>query len=262
MRDPKTSRTAAGPRRVGCRAVWTHSAVQRAARRHVGPRGAAHAAERARPRLREARAAAAQRGVAAAEHDDLDARPRNCEGIRRDDSVALPSAAITAAAPACKGRQTQHRHICCAQGRGICHSWPCAHFRVLAVVTLGLGNEPCILRAPALIASMQMGARRTAVAALDLGQAGAARRRAPVRAAQREAPEVAPAAIQRAQQGGAVLCVTSGDWLPATVTEGRSIGSTVVRRQQQPCGLPPPDVLADLRIRRRLFCACVVSSTA
>jgi len=47
------------------------------------PRRAVHAAERARPRLGVAGPAVPQRGVAAAEHDNLDARPRNCATGRR-----------------------------------------------------------------------------------------------------------------------------------------------------------------------------------
>ncbi len=90
------------------------------------------------------------------------------------------------------------------------------------------------------------------MAALDLGQAGAARRRAPVRAAQREAPEGAAAAVQRAQQGRAVFCIAGGDRLPAAVTEGHGVCSIDVRRQQQPCSLPPTNVLAGLRIGKKL----------
>jgi len=55
------------------------------------PRWAVHAAEDARPRLGIARPAVPQRGVAAAEHDDLDARPGDCDRQACTRSIMCPS---------------------------------------------------------------------------------------------------------------------------------------------------------------------------
>ena len=67
--------------------------------------------------------------------------------------------------------------------------------------------------------------KRTAVAAPDHGQARAAGRRPRVVAAQREAPEEAAAAIERAEQGRAVLLVGGSYGLLAAVVRSRSICS-------------------------------------
>ena len=80
-------RTAASSRRVGPCSVRTHSAVQEAGRRRVRARVAAHAAELARLRLGEARAAAPHRGCAAGDCDNLDARLWDCSSQAARESA-------------------------------------------------------------------------------------------------------------------------------------------------------------------------------
>ena len=77
---PRTrcKRTTASAARVRGAVVRTHAAVQPARRRRVRPRRAADAAVLARHGLGKAGAAAAQRGCAAAEYDDLDACLWDC----------------------------------------------------------------------------------------------------------------------------------------------------------------------------------------
>lgn len=76
---------------------------------------------------------------------------------------------------------------------------------------------------------MQTRTLRTAAAPLDLSQARAAGRRSPVSAAQREAPEQAPAARQRPEQGRAVLSIGARDGRPAAV-----VRRSFVDRQELP----------------------------
>ena len=90
-----------------------------------------------------------------------------------------------------------------------------------------------------------MGSMRTAVAAPYHCQAGAARRRPLVVAAQREAPEAAPAAVERAEQGRAVLLARGCDWLSAAGFCCRSIGSAC-GCQQLPGGHRLHVILIDL----------------
>ena len=59
--------------------------------------------------------------------------------------------------------------------------------------------------------------KRTAAAASNLGQAGAARRRPFIVAAQGEPPEETPAAVERAGQRRAVLLIGGRNGLPAAV---------------------------------------------
>ena len=80
---------------------------------------------------------------------------------------------------------------------------------------------------------MAQNEERTAVAVQELRQARAAGRRSVPLAAQREAPEAPPAAVERAEQGCAVLCVGGADGLPAAVRRRR------VRWDQQPPGGRP-----------------------
>ena len=78
---------------------------------------------------------------------------------------------------------------------------------------------------------------RTAAAATDLCQARAASRRPVVVAAQREAPEQVPAAVECAQQGCAVFRIGRRNGFPAAVLSGRAIHSLHgIRRQQVPGG--------------------------
>lgn len=64
---------------------------------------------------------------------------------------------------------------------------------------------------------------RTAVAASNLSQARAARRRPRAAAAQREPPEAVPAAGERAEQRSAVFLVSGRDGLPTAGVEGRHV---------------------------------------
>ncbi len=106
-------------------------------------------------------------------------------------------------------------------------------------------RRPCATLNTAVLTIVYRRTGRTAAAALDLGQARAARRRAPAGAAQREAPEAPPAALEGAEQRCAVLLAGGRDGLFAAGTEGRSIRS--IHRQQLPGGHGVHGILQELR---------------
>ena len=91
-------------------------------------------------------------------------------------------------------------------------------------------NASCSCAALVIMSDRLLGGERTAAAVPYLRQARAARRRPIVVAAQREAPEQTPAAVEGAEQGCAVLLIGRRNRIPASVLDSRS----VLNRQELP----------------------------
>ncbi len=112
----REKRTAGRARCIGGGARRAVMAMVRAGDSSNRPRRAVHAAERARPRLGVACPALPQRGGAAAEHDDLDARARDCNGQAWVTSLMCARASLQVAASGY--RDSAHRRGASLHRRG------------------------------------------------------------------------------------------------------------------------------------------------